>query len=141
VVRIVPRLVSTAYDGVKRASAWKEERVLQRVQAMLHMYLGKLPTTFPYQGHTWSPHFFLKEVVKLPWQEYVFITSFQYAPFYQFTELRVPDNWRHHTNYFNRIGIFILGCPNLDSLVIPGIHNSMIFMANKACPYKSSWIL
>jgi len=27
------------------------------------------------------------------------------------------------------------------SLVIPGIHNSMIFMANKECPYKSSWIL
>jgi hypothetical protein len=27
------------------------------------------------------------------------------------------------------------------SLVIPGIHNSMIFRANKECPYKSSWIL
>jgi hypothetical protein len=30
---------------------------------------------------------------------------------------------------------------NLGSLVIPGIHNSMIFRANKECPYKSSWIL
>jgi len=29
----------------------------------------------------------------------------------------------------------------LGSLVIPGIHNSMIFRANKECPYKSSWIL
>ena len=29
----------------------------------------------------------------------------------------------------------------LGSLVIPGIHNSMVFMANKECPYKSSWIL
>jgi len=27
------------------------------------------------------------------------------------------------------------------SLVIPGIHNSMIFRANKECPYKSRWIL
>jgi hypothetical protein len=27
------------------------------------------------------------------------------------------------------------------SLVVPGIHNSMIFRANKECPYKSSWIL
>jgi len=27
------------------------------------------------------------------------------------------------------------------SLVIPEIHNSMIFMANNECPYKSSWIL
>jgi hypothetical protein len=29
----------------------------------------------------------------------------------------------------------------IGSLVIPGIHNSMIFRANKECPYKSSWIL
>jgi hypothetical protein len=27
------------------------------------------------------------------------------------------------------------------SLVIPEIHNPMIFMANKECPYKSRWIL
>ena len=27
------------------------------------------------------------------------------------------------------------------SLVIPGIHNSVIFRAKKECPYKSSWIL
>jgi hypothetical protein len=30
---------------------------------------------------------------------------------------------------------------NYGSLVIPGIHNSVIFRANKECPYKSSWIL
>jgi hypothetical protein len=29
----------------------------------------------------------------------------------------------------------------IGSLVIPEIHNSMIFMANNECPYKSSWIL
>ena len=34
-----------------------------------------------------------------------------------------------------------VGTHNLGSLVIPGIHNSMIFRANKECPYKSSWIL
>src|SRR5882672_8464496 len=35
------------------------------------------------------------------WNEDVIIASFQYAPFYQFTELRVPDNWKHNSNYFN----------------------------------------
>lgn len=87
--------------AVKRGSEWKGERVLKRVQAILNKYLGKPPTTFPYQGKAFSPQSFLKEVVKLPWHEYVLITSFQYAPFYQFTELRVPDNWQHNTNYFN----------------------------------------
>jgi hypothetical protein len=29
----------------------------------------------------------------------------------------------------------------IGSLVIPGVHNSMIFWTNKAYPYKSNWIL
>lgn len=87
--------------SVKRGSEWKAERVLKRVQAILNKYLGKPPTTFTYHGKALAPQSFLKEVVQLPWQEYVLITSFQYAPFYQFMELRVPDNWQHNTNYFN----------------------------------------
>jgi len=87
--------------SVKTASAWHEARVLQRVKAILNKYLGQPPTTFAYQGKTFSPKSFFAEVVQLPWHEYVTVTSFQYAPFYQFTELRVPDNWKHNTNYFN----------------------------------------
>ena len=29
------------------------------------------------------------------------VTSFLYAPFNHFIELKVPDNWKHHTKYFN----------------------------------------
>ena len=87
--------------SVKSRAAWNEGPVLQRVQALLTKYLGKPPTTFAYKGKTFSPKSFFKEVLTLPWHEYVIITSFQYAPFYQFTELRVPDNWKHNTNYFN----------------------------------------
>ncbi len=88
-------------DGDSTVSDWQEERVLKRVQATVNKYLGKLSATFTYKGKTFSPQSFFKEVVALPWNEYVIITSFQYAPFYQFTELRVPDNWKHNTNYFN----------------------------------------
>jgi bleomycin hydrolase len=87
--------------AVKTRGAWQEGPILQRVQALLTTYLGKPPPTFPYKGKTFSPKSFFKEVLALPWHEYVIITSFQYAPFYQYTELRVPDNWQHHTNYFN----------------------------------------
>jgi bleomycin hydrolase len=87
--------------SVKTRGAWQEGPILQRVQALLAKYLGKPPTTFSYKGKTFSPQSFFKEVVTLPWNEYVVITSFQYAPFYQFTELRVPDNWKHQNNYFN----------------------------------------
>jgi bleomycin hydrolase len=39
--------------------------------------------------------------VRLPWGDYLMFTSFEYAPFNCFTEFKVPDNWRHNTNYFN----------------------------------------
>jgi bleomycin hydrolase len=39
--------------------------------------------------------------VRLPWSEYVMITSFESAPFNAYMELKVPDNWRHNTNFFN----------------------------------------
>ena len=87
--------------SVKARAAWHEGPILQRVQALLTKYLGKPPTTFAYKGKTFSPQSFFKEVLTLPWHEYVIITSFQYAPFYRFTELRVPDNWKHNSNYFN----------------------------------------
>ena len=87
--------------SVKTRATWHEGPILQRVQALLTKYLGKPPTTFAYKGKTFSPQSFFKEVLTLPWNEYVIITSFQYAPFYQFTELRVPDNWKHNSNYFN----------------------------------------
>ena len=87
--------------SVKTRAAWNEGPILQHVQALLTKYLGKPPPTFTYKGKTFSPKSFFKEVLTLPWNEYVIITSFQYAPFYQFTELRVPDNWKHNHNYFN----------------------------------------
>jgi transposase len=46
------------------------------------------------------------------------------------------------TRRFRAVGHEVrLLAPQYGSLVLPGIHNSMIFMANKECPYKSSWIL
>src|SRR5690606_26191188 len=44
---------------------------------------------------------FLAEVVRLPWDDYLMLTSFESAPFGAFTELKVPDNWRHNTNFLN----------------------------------------
>ena len=37
----------------------------------------------------------------MPWDEYLMVTSFESAPFNTFMELKVPDNWRHNTNFFN----------------------------------------
>ncbi|MBI5463500.1 MAG: peptidase C1 [Ignavibacteriales bacterium] len=86
---------------VKSERLWDEAQVMPKVRAILNKYLGEPPSEFRYQGTTYTPQRFLHDVVRLPWQEYVLVTSFQYAPFHQFVELKVPDNWLHQKTYFN----------------------------------------
>ena len=87
--------------NVRKSAQWDEGAVLPEVRQILDKYLGAPPKEFPYKGKTYTPTSFLKEVVRLPWTDYVLVTSFLYAPFNTFIELRVPDNWKHTVNYFN----------------------------------------
>lgn len=86
---------------VKLRGQWNEARVLARIRKILNRHLGKPPETFAHNGKTYTPRSFLAEVVRLPWSEYISVVSQESAPFNAFTELKVPDNWRHHTNFFN----------------------------------------
>jgi bleomycin hydrolase len=86
---------------VKEMNIWDEELVLQKVRKILYQHLGVPPQSFEYKGKIYTPRSFLKEVVRLPWDEYIMVTSFTYAPFYEFIELKVPDNWAHYKTYYN----------------------------------------
>jgi bleomycin hydrolase len=86
---------------VKAHERWNETRVLSQVRKILNRHLGEPPKTFSYSGKTYTPKSFLAEIVRLPWNEYLMLTSFESAPFGAFTELKVPDNWRHNTNFLN----------------------------------------
>ena len=86
---------------VRREGKWDEADVLARVTTVLNRHLGEPPKNFAYKGKTYTPKTFLTNVVRLPWNEYLMLTSFQYAPFNTFIEFRVPDNWEHNTNFLN----------------------------------------
>jgi bleomycin hydrolase len=88
-------------QGVKLRRQWDEARVLSRIRKILDRHLGEPPKTFTYNGKSYTPQSFLTDVVRLPWTEYVRVTSFESAPFNSFMELKVPDNWRHNTNFLN----------------------------------------
>lgn len=83
------------------AADWDEERVVARVKQILDKHLGAPPATFRFHGKTCTPQSFLAEQVRLPWKEYVCLMSFASSPFNTFAELKVPDNWRHSTNFLN----------------------------------------
>ncbi len=70
--------------------------------AVLDVYLGKNITEFNYEGIQYTPKSFA-EMVKINANDYVNITSFTQAPFYNSFILNIPDNFSNGS--FNNVPI------------------------------------
>lgn len=68
------------------------------VEAVLDVYLGAVPETFTYDGKTYTPLRFLEET-KIEPNDYLTLTSFSHAPFYETFILNIPDNWSNGSFY------------------------------------------
>ena len=93
--------LDSVMNRVKLIGDWKEEPILAEVTALLNARLGVPPQKFSYKGKEYSPKTFAADIVRLPLDKYLMVTSFQSAPFNEFTELKVPDNWKQNNRYFN----------------------------------------
>jgi len=80
--------------GGKLTTVWFEA-----VNAVVDIYLGKVPEEFEYDGSTYSPGSFA-EMTGLDPDDYIEITSYMHHPFYESFQLEVPDNWSNDY-YFN----------------------------------------
>ncbi|MFK7032897.1 C1 family peptidase [Flavobacterium oreochromis] len=67
--------------------------------AMIDAYLGQVPKNFQYEGKTYTPETFAKEVVGVNADDYVEISSLQEYPYYSKFVLMVPDNWNFDLVY------------------------------------------
>ena len=67
-------------------------------QGILDAYLGKCPDEFTYEGKTYTPKTFVKEL-GLNLDDYVSITSYTHHPFYTSFAVEVQDNWRFPQSY------------------------------------------
>ncbi|SHM47952.1 aminopeptidase C [Chitinophaga sp. CF418] len=65
---------------------------------ILNAYIGDAPEKFEYNGKSYTPKTFAKEL-GLDADDYVFITSFTHHPYYQQFVLEVPDNWNWDKMY------------------------------------------
>ncbi len=67
--------------------------------AVLDSYLGSIPEKFEWKGKTYTPKQFAEEKVGIHAEDYVELSSFTTAPYYQKTMLMVPDNWSFQQVY------------------------------------------
>ena len=66
--------------------------------AVLDAYFGEVPANFTYNGKTYTPQAWAKEL-GLTASNYVSLTSFTHQPFYKGFALEIPDNWRWSKSY------------------------------------------
>jgi bleomycin hydrolase len=76
------------------STAWKTA-----FNSVLDAYFGTIPEKFDFEGKSYTPRSFADKVVGLNPDDYVQITSFLHAPFYQEMFIEVPDNWSWGTSY------------------------------------------
>ncbi|CAL1517360.1 C1 family peptidase [Chitinophaga sp. MM2321] len=86
-------------DSILKIKAPIPENWAIQFSAILDEYMGKAPTDFEYNGKTYTPLTFAKEVVKFDANDYVSLTSFTHHPFYQPFIVEVPDNFSNGAYY------------------------------------------
>ena len=89
-------------EGIlKRRGTRVTPRWLEAYEAVLDVYLGKVPKTFTYKGKTYTPKSFAREYLPLNLDDYIELTSYTHHPFYKKCRLELPDNWTYNDNYYN----------------------------------------
>ena len=89
-------------DGIlKRAGTRVTPRWLDAYAAVLDVYLGQVPQSFSYGGNTYTPKGFADDYLKIRYDDYIELTSYDLYPYYQKCRLEIPDNWTCNSDYYN----------------------------------------
>jgi len=80
-------------DCVDKGITELDEKQNTFVDSVLDYYLGTVPATFNYKGHTYTPHSFTEQFLELNPDEYIEITSYKHHPFYTKFVLEDKYNW------------------------------------------------
>ena len=91
----------TYLKNCKTTNFWNEDVILSNIKSILNHYMGVPPTTFKYNGKTYTPKTFLTKVTKLKPNDYVDFMSLMQKPYWTQAEYKVPDNWWRSEDYYN----------------------------------------
>jgi bleomycin hydrolase len=87
--------IGTSGYGRIKPNSWKTS-----VASVLDSYLGKAPTSFEYEGKTYTPKSFAEENIGINPNDYIEVTSYSHHNFYEYFVLDIPANWNQN-NYLN----------------------------------------
>jgi bleomycin hydrolase len=88
--------LSGTWTGGRVQSAWMDD-----FRDVLDNHLGAPPATVTFKGRSLTPRQFADDVLAIPFDDYVEVTSYSYLPRYGAGELALHDNWLHFDRYYN----------------------------------------
>lgn len=110
-------------DGIlKKAGTRVTPRWLDAYEAVLDVYLGRVPQTFTHQGVSYTPKSFADDHLGIKYDDYIELTSYDLYPFYQKCRLEIPDNWTYNADYYN------LPIDDLEKVVDHALKNGHSFV-------------
>ncbi len=96
---LVKDLHSVAKNAVDGAKEVLNPTWVLSYKGILNAFLGVPPKEFVYEGKTYTPESFNKEITGINPDDYVEFTSYNHHPFYELIDLELPDNWSHGRYY------------------------------------------
>ncbi len=91
----------TYLKNCKQINFWDEDAILSNIKSILNHYMGVPPKSFKYNGKSYTPKSFLRNVTKLKPNDYVDFMSLMQKPYWSKEEYKVPDNWWRSDAYYN----------------------------------------
>lgn len=86
-------------------SQWKDGKLLSpwldNFREILDKNMGVLPATIIYNQEVMTPQEFSNNILNLPFDDYIKITSYSYLEFGKPGELLVGGNWLHKEDFYN----------------------------------------
>lgn len=93
--------METFLQQIKKNGYWNEDWAIESIRSILNKHLGTPPNQFEYQGSTYTPQSFCKQVMQIQPLDYFCFMSTQALPYNQKGELVEADNWWHSDDYYN----------------------------------------
>ena len=91
---ILQGITETVAKSKRPSNTW-----IKAFSAAMDAYLGEVPTSFQYEGQTYTPRTFADQVIGINPDDYVGISSFEEYPYYKPFVLLIPDNWSFESFY------------------------------------------
>jgi len=86
-------------------SQWKDGKLtspwLENFKETLDINMGVLPANIKYNQEVMTPQEFSNNILDLPFDDYIKITSYSYLELYKPGELLVSGNWLHKEDFYN----------------------------------------